>query len=96
MTPEEKRTLETIEDNVGHLITVIKGTSFGNNGSILQRLDEIEHKLNKMSTELSETTGKQKKIYTIILYIGVGILVGGVLFGIVSVKDLIEVIKSLK
>jgi hypothetical protein len=94
MTPNEKEHFEHrlrgIEDKMGTI-----GARLSSLFNVISGNDEVGGKQLSFAERLSKVEQTQKYLKVLLIGIGVGILIGGLIFGILTLKQVAEATKSI-
>jgi hypothetical protein len=94
MTQYEKEQLENrlrgIEDKIGSL-----GARFNSLFNVISGNDEVGGKQLSFAERLVKVEQTQKYLKVLLIGIGVGILIGGLIFGILTLKQVAEATKNI-
>jgi len=94
MTPHEKEQIEnrlrSIEDKIGNLSARVNSLM-----NVISGNDEVTGKQLSFGERLSKVEQTQKYLKVLLIGIGVGILIGGLIFGILTLKQVAEAAKTM-
>jgi hypothetical protein len=89
MDPEEQKQFWSMQSKIDSLFNVIIGDPLNKQPGFAERLNGIELKQEAMDSKI-------KRLTFIFIGIGIGILIGGAIFGFLSWKQVAEAIKMVK
>lgn len=89
MSPEEQKEFWKMQSQISSLYNVIIGDSLNKLPGFAERLNAMEERQNKAEE-------KMKRLTWIVVGVGIGILIGGAVFGFLSWKQLGDAIKLIK
>ena len=89
MSPEEQERFWRMEAKMDSIFNVIKGDPLNGQPGFAERLNNIEGAQRLVNEKL-------RRLTYIAMGIGIGILIGGAIFGFLSWKQIAEVVKFVK
>lgn len=89
MSPDEQKEFWKMQSQISSLYNVIIGDSLNQQPGFAERLNNMERRQN-----VSEE--KMRRLTWIVIGVGIGILIGGAVFGFLSWKQLGDAIKLIK
>lgn len=100
MTNDERKEFRTMQSQVSSLYNVIIGDPLNKQPGFAERLNKMEAK----QEELDEAQKEQnrimrqgmKQVKLIVICIGIGIVIGGVIFGWMTWQQALDALKSVK
>lgn len=84
--PEDEDKVERIDDIVSEILRLLKGDSFAKDKGLIERFFEFEERLVFLERGY-------KKVYTLLMGIGIGIGIAAVFFGGLTLKALLDIVK---
>jgi hypothetical protein len=89
MSPDEQREFWEMQAQIKSLYNVIIGDPLNKQPGFAERLNRIEEIQHKMQ-------GRVKRLTWIAMGVGIGVLIGGAIFGFLSWKQIADVIKLVR
>ena len=90
---EIEKEVNTMADRVEQIYTELTGTDLGKAGGVIARMILMEKEITILKLSQAKYDNKQKIIYNIIIGILIGVLIASVVYGVISIKDAISIIK---
>lgn len=89
MDPEEQRQFWSMQAKIDSLFNVIIGDPLNKKPGFAERLNSIELKQDAMDSKI-------KRLTFVFIGIGIGVLIGGMIFGFLSWKQVEDIVKMVK
>jgi hypothetical protein len=100
MSPEEQREFWEMQAQIKSVFNVIIGDKMDGRPGLAERMINIERMVDKIEDGLTEHTrliaSVKRSWKHILLALGIGILIGGLIFGWLTWRDAVEGVKFVK